>query len=135
MAGKKFALTISVVALALVAAGCSSDDPAAPADTAPPAVPYNLHASYASGQVTLGWEDNVVDADYAGVLITRTVGDGDPEQITASPVATTSFQDTITDQGNIVYSAVAVDLVGNRSAAANASVFVPGFHLPGIDQD
>jgi len=131
MAAKKFALTLMVVgALVLGLTGCGSDDPAAPTDTAPPAVPYNVDRDYEMGSrfVDLNWDDNVVDADYAGVLIRRSNRGAAAEQITPTIVTGTSYRDENVGRGENVYYILAVDVNGNQSAAATITVVRPISH-------
>jgi hypothetical protein len=133
MAGKKLVVLIFAAGLVLALAGCSSDDPATPADTAPPAVPNNVFADYdIGGYIDVSWDDNVVDSDYAGVLITRTSNKGTPVMITPSVVSGNSYRDYAPGIGEIDYAIVAVDQVGNQSAAALATVTVRAERTPAI---
>jgi hypothetical protein len=130
MASKKFILTlISVLALTFMVVGCGSDDdsPAAPAvDTAPPALPGGLQADYAPHQdvVTVTWDANVTDADFAGFLVSRGDYDLDPVELVDAPQAANSFQDSDLDGAGrqVTYYVSSVDESGNVSAAATVVV-------------
>jgi len=139
MAATKYLTMFTLIgALVLGLAGCSSDDPAGPTgDTAPPAVPYNLFGGYSSGSgyVELSWDDNAVDADYAGVLISRTVQDQPAELLTETICTETTYRDYDPGIGVNVYSVVAVDENGNERAAATVIVVRPGVHAPAPDMN
>jgi hypothetical protein len=125
MAGKKILTTLLLIGLLVFAAGCSDDSaPVAPIDTAPPAVPVNVTGDYLGGYVEITWAANSVDADYAGVMITRTNGD-ESTALTGSAHAGTTYRDYTAQPGLNVYELVAVDQSGNASAAATVSVTLP----------
>lgn len=81
-----------------------------PADTFPPAAPTGLSAVGTSGAINLIWEANT-DADLAGYIVLRGDAPGDKLQaITATPIQTTTYQDTTVKPGvRYVYAVVAVD--------------------------
>ena len=124
MAGKKILTTLLLIGL-IVAAGCSDDSaPVAPIDTAPPAIPVNVTGDFTGGHVEITWAANTVDADYAGVMITRTNG-GESTLLTETAVTGTIYNDYTAEAGLNVYELVAVDHSGNASAAASVSVTLP----------
>ena len=128
MAGKKFLTALLLIGLlGFMASGCSNDDsPVSLADTAPPAVPTDLTGVFesAQGYVEITWAPNTVDADYAGVLISRTYG-GETTLLTDAVYTESSYQDNDSLPGLNVYEVVAVDHSGNQSAAAAVSVVIP----------
>lgn len=134
MAGKKLISILMLLALVAMAAGCSDDDPAAPAaiDTAPPAVPTNLTADYVAGQgtVILSWDPNTVDADLAGYVVDK-VYRGETVALVSSPIAVPTWQDAAVGSGVTTYYVYAVDRSGNESAVAMATVSLVSSHLAG----
>jgi hypothetical protein len=131
MAGKTMIKILMLLALAALATGCSSDDPAAVAsiDTAPPAVPTNLTADYSAGNrvVTLTWDPNTVDADLAGYVVDKVYRD-QTTTLVANPISVPSWQDDAVGSGLTTYHVYAVDLVGNESAVATATISVFASH-------
>jgi hypothetical protein len=91
-----------------------------PKDTFPPAVPANLNGLPDAGTVALRW-DPVTASDLAGYIVLRGEGTGDTlQQLTASPVAATTYVDSAVRPGvTYVYVVVAVDLSANRSEHSN----------------
>ncbi|MFO7653401.1 MAG: hypothetical protein R6X25_06200 [Candidatus Krumholzibacteriia bacterium] len=130
MSGKKLALVFTIAAVMAIT-GCSSDEsPTAVRDTAPPAVPVGLHGVLTEGVVDLNWQENTVDADYAGVLIYRTVEDSPSVLLTPTPVTAQTYRDENPATGVITYSVTAVDLIGNESAATSALIVNGSIHVP-----
>lgn len=137
MVGNKFArMLLCIVLLTLTAAGCSDDSDdfvsPTPVDTAPPAVPNNvdvLHVDGTDGYVRVTWSSNTTDADFAGVMISRT-NDGEVEWLTDGLVTTVAYQDFSCPRGRTVYSVYAVDQTGNQSAAATAEMVIADTHPP-----
>lgn len=133
MAGKTLIKILMLLALVAMATGCSDDDPAAPAaiDTAPPAVPTNLTADYSGqGTVILNWDANTVDTDLAGYVVDK-VYRGETLALVASPIAVPTWQDASVGTGVTTYRVYAVDLAGNESAVAVATVSLLNAHLAG----
>jgi hypothetical protein len=127
MAGKRFLITVLTIGLlGIVAGGCSDDSPVSLTDTAPPAVPTDVTAVYASsdGYVELNWAENTVDADYAGVRISRIYA-GQTTVLTDAVYTESSYRDYNGLPGTNVYEVSAVDQNGNQSAAAAVSVDLP----------
>ena len=128
MAGKKFLTSLLLIGLlGFMVSGCSNDDsPVLLADTAPPAVPTDVTGVYESeqGYVEINWAPNTVDADYAGVRISRTNGD-QTTLLTDLVYTEPSYRDYTGLPGLNVYEVVAVDHGGNQSAAAAVSVQLP----------
>lgn len=126
---------ITIISLAFI--GCSSDDSSSVApttvDTAPPAVPANLEATYYDGTLTLTWAENTTDADLAGFIIERDYY-GDVTELQASPGLGTSFEDSPL-MGLNVYNVYSVDLTGNQSAVASVEYHRTGRHLPDEEID
>ena len=91
-----------------------------PADTFAPAAPLNLAAIAAAGSINLIWDANT-EADIAGYLILRAEApDATLQPITQEPVAAAAYRDETVKPGvRYVYSVVAVDRAGNRSAESN----------------
>ena len=117
-----------IILMTVLATGCGSDDSVTtptpdPIDTVPPAVPTSFNAEFNAdkGQVVLGWAANTTDVDYAGVRLTRTVGDQTIELL-SSPRQIRNYQDTNPFRGLNVYSLIAVDETGNESAVATVSI-------------
>lgn len=131
MAGSKMFKMFALIVFATVAfAGCSSDDdPVAPTaatipqvpDTAPPAAPTGLTGESVGYDIQLSWDANVVDADLAGYYVSRTF-DGRTVELTNWPHPLTSFADDSAGRGLNLYTVVAVDESGNRSAAVTVKV-------------
>jgi len=134
MAGKTMIKILMLLALIALASGCGSDDPAAPVsiDTAPPAVPTNLAADYIPGQggVTLSWDANTVDADLAGYVVDK-VHQGVTTALVATPIMVPTCQDPNPANGVTTYYVYAVDLAGNESAVAMATISLVGSHSDG----
>lgn len=128
MAGKKFLTSLLLIGLlGFMVSGCSNDDsPVSLADTAPPAVPTDVTGVFesAQGYVEITWAPNTVDADYAGVRISRTNG-GQTTLLTDSVYTESSYHDYDGLPGLNVYEVVSVDHSGNQSAAAAVSVMIP----------
>ena len=131
MAASKMFKMFALIAFATVAfAGCISDDnPMAPTldpgpqvpDTAPPAAPTGLTVVSVVFDVQLRWDANAVDTDLAGYHVSRTYG-GETVELTMWPHPLTTFVDDGAGWGLNVYSVVAIDESGNRSAAATVKV-------------
>ena len=104
----------------------AAESPPPMTDTAPPAVPTDVTGVFvsAAGYVEISWAPNTVDADYAGVQISRTNGDV-TTLLTESVYTETSYQDHDGQPGLNIYEVVAVDNNGNQSAAASVSVTLP----------
>jgi hypothetical protein len=133
MAGKTLIKILMLLALVAMAAGCSDDDPAAPAaiDTAPPAVPTNLTADYAGqGTVILSWDPNTVDTDLAGYVVDK-VYRGETVALVASPIAVPTWQDPAVGTGVTTYRVYSVDHAGNESAVAVATISLVNAHPAG----
>ncbi len=92
--------------------------------TRPPA-PAGLAAAVAGGTVTLTWTAGTPAApDLVGYLVTRTAADGTATQLTASPVAATSYADAGVADGTYGYAVVALNQAGNASDPAGPQTAV-----------
>ena len=91
-----------------------------PKDTFPPAAPRSLAVIAGSGAINVIWDANS-ERDLAGYLVLRGEAPGDTLQpITKEPVAAATYRDETVKPGvRYVYSVVAVDQAGNRSAESN----------------
>jgi hypothetical protein len=91
-----------------------------PKDTFPPAAPRALAVIAGSGAINLIWDANS-ERDLAGYLVLRGEAPGDTLQpITQEPVAAATYRDETVKPGvRYLYSVVAVDRAGNRSAESN----------------
>lgn len=91
-----------------------------PADTFPPAAPRNLAAIAGAGSINLIWDANT-EGDIAGYLVLRAEAPGATLQpVTPEPVAAAAHRDETVKSGvRYVYSVIAVDRAGNRSAESN----------------
>jgi chitin-binding protein len=90
------------------------------ADTFAPAPPRDLVAIAVPGAISLIWEPSD-SPDVAGYLVLRAeAGDDTLAPVTSSPIAGLSYRDDTTTAGvRYVYTVVAVDRAGNRSAGSN----------------
>jgi hypothetical protein len=90
------------------------------ADKFPPAAPRSLAAIAGPGSINLIWDANT-EKDVAGYLILRAEAPSDVLQpITQQPVAAATYRDETVKPGvRYVYSVIAVDSAGNRSAESN----------------
>lgn len=125
---QKIFLAVAVACLAVAAGGCSSGSSSTTPDTAPPAVPTDLSATYASGVVKVAWSPNLLDADFDGFKIYRRVGQ-DQVPLVSNPTSVTYYVDQNPSPGYIEYLVTAVDQVGNESAYATVGLEV-GEGLP-----
>ena len=129
MASKKMIVALLILGLVAVATGCSdSKSPvvAAP-DTAPPALPSNLDVVFTSGAAMISWDQNVVDSDLAGYIVTRERL-GEVETLVGTPTLMTSFEDASPLLGSSAYHVFAVDTSGNESAVATTYLMVAVSH-------
>jgi fibronectin type 3 domain-containing protein len=79
-----------------------------------------LSAVASEGAVSLIWEANP-EADLAGYLVFRAEGGRPPQPLTPQPIKETTFRDATPTRGvRYVYTVVALDTAGNRSAPSNA---------------
>jgi hypothetical protein len=96
-------------------------DPAGPVcltavDTFPPPAPSGLSALPTEGRIQLIWSA-VSAADLAGYLVLRSEDAGAPVPLMTEPITETGYTDTTPKPGaHYVYTVVAVDKAGNRSA-------------------
>lgn len=90
------------------------------ADKFAPAAPRSLAAIAGPGSINLIWDANT-EKDVAGYLVLRANAPSDVLQpITQQPVAAATYRDETVKPGvRYVYSVVAVDSAGNRSAESN----------------
>lgn len=129
MASKKMIAATLILGLVAVATGCSdSNNPivAAP-DTAPPALPSNLEVDFTSGVAVVSWDENAIDADLAGYVVTRERL-GETETLVETPMLMTSYQDSAPLVGSSAYHVFAVDTSGNESAVATVYLMVAVSH-------
>ena len=92
----------------------------APRDTFPPAAPKGLSAVGSEGAVSLIWEAST-EPDLAGYLVLRAEGNAPAAALTPAPIKETTFRDATAARGvRYVYTVVAVDGAGNRSAPSDA---------------
>jgi hypothetical protein len=131
MASKKMIVTVLILGLAALAAGCSdSNTPvAATPDTAPPALPGNLDVAFEGGIAVISWAENTVDADLAGYIVTRE-HNGDTVTLVATPTLLASYEDPAPLLGVSNYLVYAVDTSGNESAAASIDLTIAAQHVP-----
>ncbi len=128
MASKRF-LTLAVVcALALVAGCGSSTKSPTVVDTAPPAMPTGLWVTTTAGAVTVNWDPNTTDADFAGFRLARVVS-GSTTRLVDAPADITGFTDTAPARGTVNrYLVTSVDASGNESACAAISATLSPRH-------
>ena len=91
-----------------------------PVDKFAPAAPRSLAVIAGSGSINLIWDANT-ENDIAGYLVLRAEAPSDTLlPITKEPVAAATYRDETVRPGvRYVYSVVAVDRAGNRSAESN----------------
>jgi hypothetical protein len=91
-----------------------------PKDTFPPAAPKSLAAVSDAGAVNLVWDANT-ESDLAGYVVLRGDAPGDNMQpLMRDPIRETRYVDrTVTGGTAYVYTVIAVDKAGNRSAPSN----------------
>jgi hypothetical protein len=88
-------------------------------DTFPPAAPKGLTGVASEGTISLIWDANT-EKDLAGYLVLRgPAPDGSMMPLTPSPISATTFNDTVAAGVRYVYTVIAVDAAGNRSAPSN----------------
>ncbi|HEY6324561.1 MAG TPA: CARDB domain-containing protein, partial [Thermoanaerobaculia bacterium] len=86
---------------------------------AKPPAPTGLAAAVNGGNVTLTWTAGTPPApDLAGYLVSRTAADGTVTQLTASPIAATTYVDAGLADGTYSYAVTAMNQAGNSSAPA-----------------
>lgn len=105
----------------------ASATPEEPADTTAPATPTGLTATGSESGISLNWDDNAGDTDFAGFNVYRSeAADGDFSKLNTSPLTTSDYNDPDAPVGVISYYQVtAVDLVGNESEVATANAERP----------
>ncbi len=127
MAGKKHFMILVALAALAVLAGCSGDDNNSPTaiDTAPPSMPSGVSGRAYDYGVTLSWDENSLDADFAGFKVYRTAGDA-VEVLVGDPQPNNWFMDTspVLAARN-EYRVTAVDFTGNESSFATVQVYAP----------
>ncbi len=130
---KKILVVMMMVAAAILATGCSDDNPVnldTAVDTAPPAGPSYVRATMDdSGSAVVTWAPNTVDSDLAGYVVTRE-NDGDVTVLVASPTLATSIED-VPPAGVNYYNVYAVDEAGNESAVSSALLVISKAHTGG----
>jgi hypothetical protein len=91
-----------------------------PVDTFAPAAPRSLAVIAGSGSINLIWDANS-ERDIAGYLVLRAEAPSDTLlPVTKEPVAAAAYRDETVRPGvRYIYSVVAVDRAGNRSAESN----------------
>ncbi len=111
---------VDLVAGAQVISAASPRTCITPKDTFAPAAPRSLAVIAGSGVINLIWDANS-ERDLAGYIVLRAEAPGDTLQpITQEPVAAATYRDATVKPGvRYVYSVVAVDRAGNRSAESN----------------
>jgi hypothetical protein len=121
--GKARCFAVTAALLAGTQAVESAPSPAAcvtPKDTFPPAAPTGLAAVASEGAVSLIWTASA-EADLAGYLVLRAEPGQAPKPLTPEPIKETTFRDATVAKGvRYVYTVLAVDTAGNRSAPSNA---------------
>ena len=127
MFSNKMIVTFMLIAIATLAcAGCSDDNPVIPVnpvDTAPPVVPANLSVDYTTNKAVINWEENTVDTDLAGYIVTRENGSV-TDVLVDTPIRECSFEDERPPVGVNQYHVFAVDLAGNESAVATVGLTI-----------
>ena len=111
--------------VATVGAATIESDPSdpicvTPKDTFPPAAPKSLTAVSDVGAVNLVWDANT-ESDLAGYIVLRGDAPGDNMQpLMRDPVKENRYVDrTVAGGTSYVYTVIAVDKAGNRSAPSN----------------
>ena len=91
-----------------------------PVDTFAPAAPRSLAVIAGSGSINLIWDANN-ERDIAGYLVLRAEAPSDTLlPVTKEPIAAATYRDETVRPGvRYIYSVVAVDRAGNRSAESN----------------
>ena len=90
----------------------------APADTFAPAAPTGLTAVASEGAINLIWTPNQ-EADLAGYLVLRAAApSSDLVAMSPTPIAETTFSDTVQPGMRYTYAIQAVDTAGNVSPAS-----------------
>jgi hypothetical protein len=88
-------------------------------DTFPPAAPKGLTAVASENAISLIWQPNS-EADLAGYVVIRgTPPGGATQQLTKTPIRSTTYDDTGQPGATYVYVVKALDTSGNVSAASN----------------
>lgn len=129
---KKILIAMLLTVMAVMAVGCSDNNPVAvdnPVDTAPPAAVYAVRGNYdvTTGTATISWAPNTVDSDLAGYIVTRE-NKGDVVSLVATPTLSTQIADPNPQPGVNMYSVYAVDQAGNESAVQQTSVVLAQQH-------
>ncbi len=115
------ATILTLAALLPVIGGCSGSDSVAPtlpagtADTAPPAVPTNLAATFTGSAVKLNWDANTVDADLLGYRV-YLLAYGATLALVEEPLTATWWVSPSSGTVECTYAVTAVDVHGNESA-------------------
>jgi hypothetical protein len=109
--------TVAAVGTTFIEGDASDPICVTPKDTFPPAAPKGLTAVGDSGAVNLVWDSNT-ETDLAGYLVLRGEAPGDRLQaLMADPIRDNRYVDRTVKAGvTYVYTIVAVDKAGNRSA-------------------
>jgi len=107
--------------LCLTLTSCSDSETSVvtppPPDTAPPAVPTGLATCAGDCVVKISWDPNVVDSDFRGFNVYRLNAE-ESWDLTAEPIATSTFVDTSPLTSQCIYRVTSVDFTGNESAWA-----------------
>ncbi len=137
MTRNKTIVTIALISLVSMAfMGCGSDDnpvaatPVVAVDTAPPAIPSNLGASFDGSAARISWDANTTDSDLAGFLVQKTHYNDGVVTLVGVPTLATSITDNNVLTGISVYHVLAVDDSGNESAFATIPVVKQGRRTP-----
>ena len=108
---------------------------AAAVDTTPPAVPVGLKATAQPDSVQLTWAGSA-EPDLAGYRVYRSSGGGPFTELTASPIGTPSFIDSVSSRlVALSYRVTAVDTSGERLRAAFVSVPAAGSSLDDVSAE
>jgi parallel beta-helix repeat protein len=100
--------------------------PVGPPDTDPPAAPTSLVATAGAGSVSLDWDDNTTDPDWASFSVYRSETAGSGHALIAEGLTSSQYTDTGLTGGTTYYYVVtATDWSGNESAPSNEAWATP----------
>jgi len=121
------------------AGNACSIEPPPPPDIVPPTAPTSLVAMAGPGSVSLDWDDNTTDADWASFSVYRSTTPGAGHILIAAGLTSSQFTDTGLDAGTAYsYVVTAKDTNGNESGPSNEASATPtqppqlSIHVGGI---
>lgn len=92
-------------------------------DLTPPTPPTQLAVTVTEGTAALTWSANA-ESDLRGYFVYRSIGQGAPVKLTATPITVPSYSDLNLADNRFTYTVTAVDLDGIESSPSNAAVAV-----------